>query len=232
MKWLLCVLVAVGSVLAADNGVAVSRYRDQDLIPIKTKLRFTTLIELPVGEEISEVSCGDTSYWVIDGRDNIVHVKPAREGAVTNLNVVLKSRAVYSFFLEEIGSKGSPDLKVVIGDNEVIKLRKEKAAQERSIHELNEAHNQELAQLEGARRLDQNTYKQEVARLESEIPARLTSFLTKQKFNYACYAKTSICLAAVFSTDAATYVVGRLGSSHGFLARTRRGVSGQYFLRA
>jgi hypothetical protein len=105
--------------LRAEKKITVQRFGDGDLIPLRTKLRFTTLVVFPEGEEIAEVTCGDKEYWVIDGSDNILHVKPAKEGAVTNLNVVLKSKAVYSFLLREItgpkNSKDLPDLKVEIG---------------------------------------------------------------------------------------------------------------------
>lgn len=108
----------------------IQRFGDGDMPLIRTKVRFTTLVVLPEGEEIAEVVCGDKEYWVIEGKDNIVYVKPAKEGAFTNLNIVSKNRVVHSFLVQEISkpgnSKEKPDLKIVLGEDEVTKLRKDK----------------------------------------------------------------------------------------------------------
>jgi hypothetical protein len=210
-------LLALG--LSAADTVAVTKYRDQDLIPIKTKVRFTTLIVLPKGEEISEVSCGDTAYWVIDGKDNVLHVKPAREGAATNLNIVLKSKAIYSFLLEEIGSKGTPDLKVVVGEDEVLRLREEKAALERHAIEVEAAHKGEVTRLEAEGHRIEAEAKATVEQMEKDMPDRIAEFLSGLKFSYFCYDKTSVCLGAVFATEEKTYVVGHLGLSPYFVGR-------------
>ena len=69
----------------------------RSLIPLQTRLRYTTMIVLPEGEEILDVICGDRDFWVISATHNIAHVKPAKEGAATNLNLVTASGAVYSF---------------------------------------------------------------------------------------------------------------------------------------
>lgn len=197
----------------ADRTIPVTRYHDQDLIPIHTKLRFTTLIVLPPGEEITEVSCGDKEYFVIEGRDNILHVKPAKEGAVTNLNVVLKSKAIYSFAVDEVGSKGSPDLKVVIGPDEVLTVRAEMKAMQDAMNIQAARHKQELTKQEGLRASEEIAHKTSIEELEKSIPGRLEAFLIGQRFNYICFQKTEICLAAVFSTETETYVIGELGSS-------------------
>ncbi len=60
-------------------------------IPLQTRLRYTTMIVLPEGEEILDVICGDKDFWVISATQNIAHVKPAKEGATTNLNLVTAS---------------------------------------------------------------------------------------------------------------------------------------------
>ena len=78
-----------------------------------TKLRYTTMIVLPDDEEILDVVCGDRDFWVISATQNIAHVKPAKEGAATNLNLVTASGTVYSFLLTE-GKSAQPDLKVYV----------------------------------------------------------------------------------------------------------------------
>ena len=86
---------------------------ERTLIPLDTKLRYTTMILLPEEEEILDVVCGDNDFWVISATQNIAHVKPAKEGAATNLNLVTASGSVYSFLLTE-GKTPQPDLKVYV----------------------------------------------------------------------------------------------------------------------
>jgi type IV secretion system protein VirB9 len=74
------------------------------------------MIVLPNEEEILDVICGDRDFWVISATHNIAHVKPAKEGAATNLNLVTSSGSVYSFLLNE--KNGSPDLKVYVKGDE------------------------------------------------------------------------------------------------------------------
>ena len=38
---------------------------ERSLIPLQTRLRYTTMIVLPDGEEILDVVCGDRDFWVI-----------------------------------------------------------------------------------------------------------------------------------------------------------------------
>jgi type IV secretory pathway VirB9-like protein len=71
------------------------------------------MVLLPDGE-ILDVICGDRDFWVITATHNIAHVKPAKEGAATNMNLVTASGAVYSFLLTEKGGAGTPDLKVYV----------------------------------------------------------------------------------------------------------------------
>ena len=51
------------------------------------------MVLLPDGEEILDVICGDRDFWVITATHNIAHVKPAKEGAATNMNLVTASGA-------------------------------------------------------------------------------------------------------------------------------------------
>ena len=86
---------------AQTTGVREVTASDRSLIPLDTRLRYTTMVVLPDGEEILDVVCGDRDFWVISAAQNIAHVKPAKEGAATNLNLVTASGTVYSFLLTE-----------------------------------------------------------------------------------------------------------------------------------
>lgn len=93
----------------------VVKYAERDVVPVKAKIRYTTLIILPEDERILDFTCGDKDYWIVDGNENFAFVKPAKAGAATNVNLVAASGNVYSFVLTEISqSGGEPDLKVFI----------------------------------------------------------------------------------------------------------------------
>lgn len=104
----------VASVQAQTTGIREVSASARSLVPLQTRLRYTTMVVLPEGEEILDVICGDKDFWVISATHNIAHVKPAKEGAATNLNLVTASGAVYSFLLTEKNGASMPDLKVYV----------------------------------------------------------------------------------------------------------------------
>ncbi|MGE3341846.1 MAG: TrbG/VirB9 family P-type conjugative transfer protein [Vicinamibacterales bacterium] len=110
---LILIPLGVTGLSAQGGGVREVTASDRSLVPLHTKVRYTTMILLPEGEEILDVVCGDRDFWVISAAQNIAHVKPAKEGASTNLNLVTASGAVYSFLLSE-GRQVQPDLKVYV----------------------------------------------------------------------------------------------------------------------
>lgn len=101
-------------VSAQTNGIREVSASARSLIPLQTRVRYTTMIILPDGEEILDVLVGDRDFWVISATHNIAHVKPAKEGAATNLNLVTTSGAVYSFLLTEKNGSPGPDLKIYV----------------------------------------------------------------------------------------------------------------------
>ena len=112
-------VAAAPVVMAQTNGIREVSASERSLISLQTRLRYTTMIVLPNEEEILDVICGDRDFWEISATHNIPHVKPAKEGAATNLNLVTSSGSVYSFLLNE--KNGSPDLKVYVkGDESVL----------------------------------------------------------------------------------------------------------------
>ena len=101
-----------GVAAAQTGGVREVSATERGVIPLQTRLRYTTMVVLPEGEEILDVLCGDRDFWVISATHNIAHVKPAKAGAETNLNLVTSSGAIYSFMLTEKSSP--PDIKVYV----------------------------------------------------------------------------------------------------------------------
>ncbi len=125
MRWLWWTMFALalgGGTLEAQQvvtspvGVREVAAAERRLIPLSTRLRYTTMIILPDGEEILDVVCGDKEFWVINAAHNIAHLKPAKEGAATNLNLVTASGSVYSFLLTE-SAKTPADLKVYVTED-------------------------------------------------------------------------------------------------------------------
>lgn len=116
-----CVILSVASLLALPaaapaqpTGVREVAASASGVIPLQTRLRYTTMILLPEGDEILDVICGDKDFWVVSATHHIAHVKPSKEGAATNLNLVTASGTVYSFLLTEKNGPGTPDLKVYV----------------------------------------------------------------------------------------------------------------------
>jgi type IV secretory pathway VirB9-like protein len=52
----------------------------RSLIPLQTRLRYTTKVVLPEGEEILDVICGDKDFWVISSTHNIRTSSRRRKG--------------------------------------------------------------------------------------------------------------------------------------------------------
>ena len=95
----------VASLSAQAPGVRDVTASPRSVIPLDTRLRYTTMVILPDGEEILDVVCGDRDFWVISAAQNIAHIKPAKEGAATNLNLITSSGAV--FILSADGRQGT-----------------------------------------------------------------------------------------------------------------------------
>ena len=60
------------------HGARTIVYHARDLVALRAKLHYTTLIVLPEGEEVVEATCGDKEFWIVNVRGGLVSVKPAR----------------------------------------------------------------------------------------------------------------------------------------------------------
>jgi type IV secretion system protein VirB9 len=103
--------VVPGSAAAAARSVA---YGERDVVLVRARLRYTTLLILPKEEQILDYVCGDKEFWVVNGSQNFAYVKPAKAGARSNLNLITAAGNVYSFLLTEVGEAADPDLKLYI----------------------------------------------------------------------------------------------------------------------
>jgi type IV secretory pathway VirB9-like protein len=109
------VLVFLSTSLAAQEAARTVQYHTEDIIPVRSKVRYTTLIELPATEKIMEAATGDKDFWIVDVVGNFCFVHPAKAGINSNLNLITDKGNIYSFTLQDVSvSSGEPDLKVIV----------------------------------------------------------------------------------------------------------------------
>ena len=112
--WLATALSA-SSAMAQDVSARTVQYHSQDVISIRAKLKYTTLIQVPPTEKIMEAATGDKDFWVVDVVGNFCFVHPAKAGISSNLNLITDKGNIYSFTLQDVsGTPTSPDLKVLV----------------------------------------------------------------------------------------------------------------------
>ena len=78
---------------------------------LRTRVRHTTVILLPAGENILDFVVGDSEYWHLTGAANVAFVKPLVPDSETNIALVCESGRIYSFLVEE-RSEETPHLLV------------------------------------------------------------------------------------------------------------------------
>jgi hypothetical protein len=96
--WSLLFFLAVAPALsAASEGARVVTYSKEEIVPVRAKVRFSTLIVLPDNEEILDFTTGDKEFWIVNG----AHIR-------SNLNLISASGNVYPNFRKWAGAKGPP----------------------------------------------------------------------------------------------------------------------------
>ena len=90
---------------AADAAPGASVLQVQDapdqIIHVTTRIRHTTVIQLPQRENILDFIVGDSEYWHLSGAANLAFLKPIAEGVNTNVALVCESGRIYSFLVVE-----------------------------------------------------------------------------------------------------------------------------------
>ena len=192
----------------ADLAARIVKYSQLDIIPIRAKIRFSTLIVLPANEEILDFSTGDKDFWIINGNHNLCYLHPAQPGIRSDLNLVTASGHVYSFLLTEISkdSESEPDLKVFVtpGDQSTLAGSLGLAPYVRA-SEL-EAYREEVTQLRHQIAEDLRRTQAETARQMDEFKRTYPSSLV---FDYQIEKKAQLApflVSAIYHDDAFTYV--------------------------
>jgi type IV secretion system protein VirB9 len=109
----LLVLGLVATVAHGQQSARIVHYHQNDIVSIRARMHYTTLIELPPTEKIMEVATGDKDFWIIDAVGSYCFLHPAQAGIHSDLNLITDKGNVYSFLLDDDES-AEPDLKVVI----------------------------------------------------------------------------------------------------------------------
>ena len=101
--------------VAQDASARTVQYHSQDIVPIRAKVKYTTLIEVPPTEKIMEAATGDKDFWIVDVVGNFCFVHPAKQGISSNLNLITDKGNIYSFTLQDVSNTAqTPDLKVLV----------------------------------------------------------------------------------------------------------------------
>lgn len=108
----------------------IVKYFPNDIVPIRAKLRYTTMIVLPPDEKILDFVTGDKDYWIINGVGNFCFLHPAKAGISSNLNLITDKGNVYSFTLQEVSDipHAEPDLKLIIqpsGQSSIVPVKQD-----------------------------------------------------------------------------------------------------------
>jgi type IV secretion system protein VirB9 len=107
------VLSLVATVAHGQQTARIVHYHANDIVAIRAKMHYTTLIALPPTEKILEVATGDKDFWILDAVQNYCFLHPAKVDIHSNLNLITDKGNVYSFTLDDVET-ADPDLKVVI----------------------------------------------------------------------------------------------------------------------
>ncbi len=193
---------------ATEAAARVVKYSKEDIVPVRAKLRFSTLIVLPEDEEILDFTTGDKEFWVINGAHNLCYVHPAQAGIRSNLNLITASGHVYSFLLTEISNQpnAEPDLKIFVEPKEGSGIAVSTGLHGYvSVGEA-EAYKKELETLR-SQTADQIHAAQ--AQSAEQLNQFRSSYATKLQFDYPLDSKAGrepFLVSAIYHDDAFTYI--------------------------
>jgi type IV secretion system protein VirB9 len=168
------------------------KYHANDIVSVRARMRYTTLIELPATEKILEVATGDKDFWIIDTVGNYCFLHPAKEGIHSNLNLITDKGTVYSFTLDDVES-GDPDLKVVIEPSDPSSLAAANGASQLV----------PASEVEVARAQVQAAATRAAAAVEQYRADYPTQAL---KFDYAFHDEKPFDVSAIYHDDKFTYI--------------------------
>jgi len=202
------VAIAHASSVSAADGARVVKYSKEDIVPVRAKLRFSTLIVLPENEDILDFTTGDREFWIINGAHNLCYIHPAQAGIRSNLNLITASGHVYSFLLTEISndSTAEPDLKLFIEPKETSGVSGNTSLQGYVRAGEAEAYKKELETL---RSETDKQIRDAQAHVSEQVNKFRSEYQTKLDFDYSLgkgAAQDPFLVRAVYHDDAFTYI--------------------------
>ena len=186
------VLGLVATVAHGQQTARIVHYHANDIVSVRAKMRYTTLIQLPPTEKIVEVATGDKDFWIIDAVGNYCFLHPAKEGIHSNLNLITDKGTVYSFKLDD-DETAEPDLKVVIEPSDPSSLAAANGATK-----LVSA--SEVAAAEAQARLAQSHAAAAIEQFRSNYPTQ------DLKFDYKFHDDKPFDVSAIYHDDKFTYI--------------------------
>ena len=204
-------LTAAGAPVLAQSAPPVRSartivYHARDLVSLRARLHYTTLIVLPDGEQVVEATCGDKEFWIVNVREGLVSVKPAKAGSETNLNLVTTSGQVYAFLLAEVSETTGQeaDLAVYLERDD-----SEMGTTARATPKYVPADQLEdfRAQAELARESAKRTTETARAEMDTAITAYRTRYPTSMRFPYRVVQdKPPFFVRAMWHDDHRTFI--------------------------
>lgn len=186
-------LIGLAATVAhGQQSARIVKYHTNDIVSVRARMRYTTLIELPSTEKIMEVATGDKDFWIIDTVGNYCFLHPAKEGIHSNLNLITDHGSVYTFTLDDV-EQGDPDLKVVIEPSDASSLA--------AVHGARQfIPAGEVEAVRTAAQLAQARAATQVEQFRAEYP---TSAL---KFDYSYRNASPFDVSAIYHDDKFTYI--------------------------
>ena len=186
------VLGLIATVAHGQQQARIVHYHANDIVSIRARMHYTTLIELPPTEKILEVATGDKDFWIIDAVGNYCFLHPAKAGIQSDLDLITNKGNVYSFALDD-EETNEPDLKVVIEPSDPSSLAAaEGATKWVSASEVTAAQTRaQLAQQHAAAAVEE---------FRANYPTQAL------KFDYAYKNEKPFDITAIYHDDKFTYI--------------------------
>jgi type IV secretion system protein VirB9 len=194
---------------AGETGSARTvKYSKEDIVTVRAKLRFSTLIILPDDEEILDFTTGDKEFWIINGAHNLCYVHPAQAAIRSNLNLITASGHVYSFLLTEISNEPNtqPDLKIFVEPKEGSAIAASTGLRGYVSASEAQAYKKEL---ESLRTQTAEQIQAVQAQAAEQVNRFRSGYATKLQFDYPIDLKAArepFLVFAIFHDDAFTYI--------------------------
>ena len=192
-KSIFAILIALATVSGfAQPAARAVNYHANDIVAVRAKMRYTTLIQLPATEKILQAATGDKDFWIIDAVANYCFLHPAKENIHSDLNLITDKGNVYTFTLDE-SENAQPDLKIVIEPSDASSLTN---AQGASRFMPSDDIAAARAQFEAA----QAHARQQVEQFRSDYPTKTL------RFDYVYHSKKPFEVATIYRDDQFTYI--------------------------